>query len=369
MPRKGILYFFLDLALLDGGDAGRSVVYVENPTELRIIDPPLPVPALGDEVSNLHGGWTFNWQSASWQPFEIDRFPKFDLAFLPFDDILLPPFEPRIKCTQYEHIESLVRENIRSARAAHYGPDMMALRARRTSTDYDFFALLDRRSLRYQHYEERHDKLSPLFAEWPYCWGAIGLHLASFFDREGFKGHLLDDPQGAFFFDACREWIERAKRTGFYAPLTSSERESYRTWMRETVLTNFLIWKENLNAPDSLRQHIWSNLQDKLPLSALDCASLILGSPHRDALMTQSAQDDFLGLIEVDNNYHQMFGYGIEYQNSLSEHAGKILLLQLGTDYEMLWLFADCGNLQFWIAPQDLAALRFDRVKVSIEGG
>jgi uncharacterized protein YwqG len=42
--------------------------------------------------------------------------------------------------------------------------------------------------------------------------------------------------------------------------------------------------------------------------------------------------------------------------------------MQLDTDYGMDWMWGDCGVLQYWITPEDLAERRFDRVHATLEG-
>lgn len=65
---------------------------------------------------------------------------------------------------------------------------------------------------------------------------------------------------------------------------------------------------------------------------------------------------------------HQMFGRGRSIQVAADEMAETHhLLLQIGPDDAMDWEMGDNGAYQFWIAPADLAALRFDKVVVTFE--
>jgi uncharacterized protein YwqG len=65
---------------------------------------------------------------------------------------------------------------------------------------------------------------------------------------------------------------------------------------------------------------------------------------------------------------HQMLGYGTEIQGQVEEHLGShMMLMQFETDPSFGWMFGDCGVLQFWIVPDDLAARRFDKVVATVE--
>lgn len=66
---------------------------------------------------------------------------------------------------------------------------------------------------------------------------------------------------------------------------------------------------------------------------------------------------------------HQMLGYGTEVHGEVRARADSdIMLMQFDSDNGFGWMFGDCGVAQFWIAPEDLAARRFDRVTATVEG-
>ena len=64
---------------------------------------------------------------------------------------------------------------------------------------------------------------------------------------------------------------------------------------------------------------------------------------------------------------HQMFGLAGVQQANLYEHLGDILLLQLGYDGMNEWRFGDMGLWQYWIAPQDAAARRWEGAQLTFE--
>jgi uncharacterized protein YwqG len=60
---------------------------------------------------------------------------------------------------------------------------------------------------------------------------------------------------------------------------------------------------------------------------------------------------------------HQLFGAPRSIQNAVDEYGGThVLLAQFDYDPGCLWYWGDVGALQFWITPQDLTELQFDRV-------
>jgi Domain of unknown function (DUF1963) len=95
-------------------------------------------------------------------------------------------------------------------------------------------------------------------------------------------------------------------------------------------------------------------------------------------MMTGDA-DAFAALPEdmrrfVNDNYRltsssqmQMFGLGQCIQTALYDHLNDHLLLQLGYEDLTDMGFGDMGHHQFWIAPDDLAAQRFDKVQLTFE--
>lgn len=68
-------------------------------------------------------------------------------------------------------------------------------------------------------------------------------------------------------------------------------------------------------------------------------------------------------------NFHHMFGLGADVQGAPYRYLGHHLLLQVTYDSLAQMRFGDVGAVQFWIAPNDLAALRWDKVKMTFECG
>lgn len=65
--------------------------------------------------------------------------------------------------------------------------------------------------------------------------------------------------------------------------------------------------------------------------------------------------------------HHQLLGRSYDIQRN-TRPAGYTLLLQLDSDISEdgpRWMWYDAGLLYFWIKPEDLAAKRFDRIKLT----
>jgi len=65
---------------------------------------------------------------------------------------------------------------------------------------------------------------------------------------------------------------------------------------------------------------------------------------------------------------HQMLGNAPSAQEARNVERDEVLLLQLGSDYGVNFMFCDVGQVQFWIDRRDLAARRFDRIFATTAG-
>lgn len=93
-----------------------------------------------------------------------------------------------------------------------------------------------------------------------------------------------------------------------------------------------------------------------------------------DAAAAAAIPDALLALINRDDRLptsynHQMFGLGGCPQNAVFDHLCDHLLLQIAYDELPEFGFGDVGLWQFWIAPEDLAAGRWDKVQLTFECG
>lgn len=67
-------------------------------------------------------------------------------------------------------------------------------------------------------------------------------------------------------------------------------------------------------------------------------------------------------------SFHHMFGLGVDVQEAPYRHLGDHLLLQIVYDSLVQMKFGDVGAIQFWVSAEDLAAQRWDKVRMTFEG-
>lgn len=95
--------------------------------------------------------------------------------------------------------------------------------------------------------------------------------------------------------------------------------------------------------------------------------------PNLPAVISEAAMLNGSVRRKISIVRHQMLGGAHAVQNTASEMAGKgyVSLFQLDSDYGVSdkFIFCDCGMVQFWIKPEDLAAQRFDKAFATTEGG
>lgn len=95
---------------------------------------------------------------------------------------------------------------------------------------------------------------------------------------------------------------------------------------------------------------------------------MITGEPEALAALP----DDMLAFLNegyrvTSQSPHQMFGLAGVKQTAVYDHLEDLLLLQLGYDDMNEWGFGDMGLWHFWISPEDAAAGRWDKVKLTFE--
>ena len=71
----------------------------------------------------------------------------------------------------------------------------------------------------------------------------------------------------------------------------------------------------------------------------------------------------------ISTEHHQLLGHAPTSQDIGKRTQKDILLLHLVSDDGVDFMFCDCGEVQFWIDADDLAARKFDRIRANTEGG
>jgi len=170
----------------------------------------------------------------------------------------------------------------------------------------------------------------------------------------------------------ARAWVRRSRAQGLFAPPSNAQRDAF--WQ----------WCDALHQPTA--QMTTGRVTDKRSACTLNrCVSEVLRRgpdcclahlPEAAALVPEAIREGprwkhspmvtgWVGGIVR----HQMLGVATSVQGVPEQLRGShLLLLQLGSDPGLDWMWGDVGVLQYWIAPDDLAARRFDRVAVTVEG-
>ena len=190
------------------------------------------------------------------------------------------------------------------------------------------------------------------------------------------KEREFKEPSSYYNIDQLREiyraslgWIRAAGQRGLESVPRAEERSF------------FVKWLLTLYGDDSI--HISSSVGEALSAGIESAVKYAAGSPEAAALIPSRYFDELekkhvpismqrLGDLErwrVRPRYHQMLGNAGSSQQARSVERDDILLLQLISDYGVDFMFCDCGEAEFWISKQDLAARRFDKVWASACGG
>ncbi len=111
-------------------------------------------------------------------------------------------------------------------------------------------------------------------------------------------------------------------------------------------------WKRNLSEAVA-----YSLTAGKGAASVISDMGFTTFAPHIDGLEWNSIGGPTM---------HQMFGSGYFQYNRPEFTKTAHMLMQFDTDWAVPFSWADVGTLQFWIQPDDLANLRFDRTKVTV---
>lgn len=166
--------------------------------------------------------------------------------------------------------------------------------------------------------------------------------------------------------DAAR-WVERARRGGLHQGVPEGEKAAFWAWL------DGLHAAAGGRAGDRRSAYYLNKCLGEAAVLSIDlclahsaAAAALVPTEARDAVLQRHA-----ALVRghpQTAGRHQMLGAGLDVQNAPEEFGGThVLLMQFDTDYGLGWMFGDCGVLQYWIAPGDLAAGRFDRAFVTLD--
>ena len=219
------------------------------------------------------------------------------------------------------------------------------------------------------------DPLWRPYPEFPQTWRAVATVAGSvraFCASQSKRGR--GDPEVLKTIDQGAEpWTRRAAEQPPLAEPSPAEREGFWDWLdalhagrvaagekpygRGSILGEITPWltKAAINSAEALLARS-GETASRVPVRVVQALR------ERHAVLRQHMFKD--GWF----HQHQMFGRGRSIQSAADEMGeDHLLLLQLGPDNGTDWEMGDNGAYQYWIRPEDLAALRFDKVVLTFE--
>lgn len=356
LPAEGTLLFFVAASgndWCDDGETsmGRVVFLPEGVERAAERNPPADAPpCFGDT-------WMYHFKRFDREadaPRSFDRWPIEARAVDSFCAAILNPDE--VPSLAGEQVEEAARANIQAAFAA-YGRDM------------------PKRCY--------HDDVDPLPPEpYPQFWRMIEAAAGEIRFSAEFKLASTWDPPSdkarPAYIRAREEaaaWAAEARAHAPWEEPTPEDRRRFRDWI--TDLDSRAYFSPGDYSPQTRHDDVLlvsatgldETMNESLDeLMSIDPARLRAAMPEAERLIAwrHAVVYDMVG--ETVLVTHQMFGWGSEIQDVVFRRQDDVLLLQLDTDYGIRWMLGDCGVIQFWINPDDLANGRFDRVVTTFAG-
>jgi uncharacterized protein YwqG len=165
-------------------------------------------------------------------------------------------------------------------------------------------------------------------------------------------------------------WVHRAQKSGLGTAMGTAEAKEYREWLvhlgRDDLFDIFYLASKSLeHGMKSAVNHCGGSRQASsvVPVEYMNR----LESAH-SMISTDLGAFAKAPARNISALHHQMLGHAPTSQNFERQSSQDILLLQLVSDSGVDFIFCDCGEIQFWIDAEDLAARRFDRVKANVQG-
>jgi uncharacterized protein DUF1963 len=167
-------------------------------------------------------------------------------------------------------------------------------------------------------------------------------------------------------------WVERAKSAGLEEATTEADASEFKDWLTrlgsddrfEITLLLSRALKRGMSAainycggsPKAARLvpvNYMNYLEGEHSLTFPDTYGIEVRAPRR----------------RISARHHQLLGHAPATQDIGVRTTRDVLLLHLVSDPGVGFLFCDCGEVQFWIDAEDLAARNFDRVTANTQGG
>lgn len=118
--------------------------------------------------------------------------------------------------------------------------------------------------------------------------------------------------------------------------------------------------------PDTYRARNWMGN----PASAVNrVLSRAVTRPDLARNIPQEVIGHVIGTVSPAHGYTNHYLLGAKGMGANPTAGQGVRLLQLDSDYALEFMFCDCGIIDFWIAPEDLQAGRWDRAWAATAGG
>lgn len=404
MPREGILYFFGPAGYADPTWA--KILYATDTSDLVWAEPAVPELHISDNRRYLSARrGKADDAIVGTEPFDVSRFPRFELDFVGYRSIrglnwegalalqgLSDEDEDDTVANTMDGLSTVDEVNQQEANRSFYGDRY----------DHLFGSPDDQRSGLRQMLESgfASDAIPLLCRDWPHAWISIGLAVRQFFEMQlGLAPQMRSLlPQQESLHDEllgdCMRWASRARESGPYTAVSAEDRQEFRTWLAASHGRLRELWKEADDRAKAGRQRgafaravgrltgtdpkIDSDIAYLFQLFLYEFDTLDFNSSKALASCLD-ADNQAAGFIAADvaeafwprmtrNFRHHMFGYDGNVENGSDRAQGRTVLLQLDSCPLMDWQFGDSDCLIFWIDQDDLAAGRFNRVEMSVDG-
>ncbi|QAY78935.1 DUF1963 domain-containing protein [Sphingosinicella sp. BN140058] len=165
---------------------------------------------------------------------------------------------------------------------------------------------------------------------------------------------------------AARAWFDRSCALPLESPVDETDRAAFRAWAAN--IRRDPRSRAGSDAPGWAAEaafwviRSWAGnrrLAGTIPPSAYEA---VAGRFHASRVSRGGEKDWY--------HFHfcQMLGHATSSQEAAPADGTEVCLLNLASDRALGWSFWDCGEIGFWIAPEDLAARDFSRVRMSVNG-
>ena len=340
LPDCGVLYFFLDVAFAQV-DASR-VLYADGRDADRwtVVQPPGDLgPAFGDKAV-----WTWKW------PQSLDDCPKL-LPKWTFDPVVIDLPAPQPEPDEDGAVSPVLWPGEKAT------ADI--LRAAQGEDVGNWFTIKD--------FTVKDGSLLRPFADFPHDWRAVqicsGLIAERLRNEFGLMGTSVYRERPKEEREAVRlqireealAWSARATSHAPFAAVLQPEKDEFWSWLQ----TNS--WLVRYVIVEAVTQSIEASLVDSPEAAARIPADVARRIHNRHALAVLSENGIYA------NNPNRMLAPPVDVQGNQWDRAKThLLLLEISSNEGLGHHFGE-GVIQFWIAPADLKARRFDKVELTAD--